>query len=67
MATEIRLKLKYRTYFRGRQKSPAGGNSQKARAHRQLTAREIELHAAQPVKVMHVQANGKVRMITVTL
>lgn len=63
--TPIPLKSKYLTAHRGKQKSPAGGNNRAARPHRQLTAREIELHAAQPEKVMHMQANGKVRMITV--
>lgn len=65
MAVEIPLKLKYRRGGKSRQKSPAGGNNAKARPHRQLTPAEVALHAAQPVRVMVLQVNGKVRMVTV--
>jgi hypothetical protein len=65
MPVEIKLKKKYRVGGRGRQKSPAGGNNRQARPHRQLTPVEVALHAAQPFKAMHLQANGKIRMITV--
>lgn len=65
MPVEMKLKLKYRVGGRGRQKSPAGGNSRPARQHLPLTERDKALHAAQPVRVMHLQPNGKIRMITV--
>jgi hypothetical protein len=65
MTVEIRLKKKYRVGGWGRQNSPAGGNNRAARQHAPLTERDKALHAAQPVKVMHLQANGKCRMVTV--
>jgi hypothetical protein len=64
-SVEIKLKLKYRVGGRGRQKSPAGGNSRPARQHAPLTERDKALHAAQPLKAMHLQANGKIRMVNV--
>lgn len=66
MPVEIKLKLKYRTGGRGKYKSPSGGNNRAARQHRELTPVERALHAAQPVRVMMLQPNGKVRMVTVT-
>jgi hypothetical protein len=64
-AVEIPLKRKYRAGGKGKYKSPSNGHAAPARAHRQLTDREKALHLAQPVRVMHLQANGKVRMVTV--
>jgi hypothetical protein len=64
MAIEIPLKRKYLQGGTSRHKSKTG-NNQTAKLHRQLTATEIALHAAQPCRVMLLQANGKVRMITV--
>lgn len=65
MAEEIRLKRKYLVGGKSRQKSAAGGNNRAARQHLPLTERDKALHAAQPVRVMHLQPNGKIRMITV--
>lgn len=66
MAIEIPLRLKYRRGGRGKYKSPSGGNNRAARQHRELAPAERALHAAQPVRVMVLQANGKIRMMTVT-
>ncbi len=64
MSIEIPLKAKYLRGGKTRHKSKTN-NNQTARQHRQLTPVEVELHAAQPVRVMHLQKNGKIRMITV--
>jgi hypothetical protein len=63
MTVEIPLKRKYKTAHRGRYSNGGGGNNRPARQHAPLTDRERALHAAQPKKVMHLQANGKVRML----
>jgi hypothetical protein len=65
MTVELRLKRKYLTGGKGRYKSSAGGNNQAARQHRELTPAEKARHLAQPVKVMRLLPNGKVRMVTV--
>jgi hypothetical protein len=65
MAVEIPLKRKYRVGGKGRYKSNAGGNNQAAKQHRELTPAEKALHLAQPVKVMRLLPNGKVRMMRV--
>ena len=65
LATEIPLKKKYRSGGKGKYKSPTNGHAAPARVHRQLTEREKALHLAQPVRVMWLMSNGKVRMVTV--
>jgi hypothetical protein len=65
MATELRLKLKYKVGGKSRYHGSYGGNSRPAKLHRQLTDREKALHAAQPKKIMLLQANGKRKMVTV--
>jgi hypothetical protein len=65
MAVEIPLKRKYRIGGKSRYSAGKGGNSQQAKPHRELTTADRALHAVQPLRVMWLQPNGKIRMITI--
>jgi hypothetical protein len=62
---EIPLKRKYTAAKRkGKYRADYTGHAGRKMSRRKLTARELALHEAQPVKVMVLLANGKRRMQT---